>query len=117
QGVEEVKPVGNPAPAITNTVEPEPEPEPESESDENLHILNITTGNKVEVVPHDIVLGVNGDSAQFGLLGEVHGRKIALDLNHTHTLSLFGVQGGGKSYTLGSVVEMATKSIPSINTL
>ncbi|HBC3972447.1 TPA: ATP-binding protein, partial [Vibrio alginolyticus] len=87
------------------------------ESDENLHIPNITTGNKIEVVPHDIVLGVNGDSAQFGLLGEVHGRKIALDLNHTHTLSLFGVQGGGKSYTLGSVVEMATKSIPSINTL
>jgi len=29
----------------------------------------------------------------------------------------FGVQGGGKSYTLGSVVEMATKSIPAINTL
>ena len=72
---------------------------------------------EVDIVPHDIVLGVNGDSGQFGLLGEVHGRKVALDLNHTHTLSLFGVQGGGKSYTLGSVVEMATKSIPAINTL
>jgi DNA phosphorothioation-dependent restriction protein DptH len=69
------------------------------------------------VVPHDIVLGVNGDSIQFGLLGEVSGRKVALDLNHTHTISLFGVQGGGKSYTLGSVVEMATVHVPHINQL
>ena len=69
------------------------------------------------VVPHDIVLGVNGDSAQFGILGEASGRKVALDLNHTHTISLFGVQGGGKSYTLGSVVEMATTHIPHINQL
>ena len=68
-------------------------------------------------VNHDIVLGVNGDSAQFGLLGEVSGRKVALDLNHTHTISLFGVQGGGKSYTLGTVVEMATTHIPNINQL
>lgn len=109
QNLDEAKPVGNPVPSVVTPAEPEP--------DENLHNPNITTGNKVEFVSHDIVLGVNGDSAQFGLLGEVHGRKIALDLNHTHTLSLFGVQGGGKSYTLGSVVEMATKSIPSINTL
>ncbi|MCK5665618.1 MAG: ATP-binding protein, partial [Thiotrichaceae bacterium] len=68
-------------------------------------------------VAYDIVLGVNGDSAQFGLLGEVSGRKVALDLNHTHTISLFGVQGGGKSYTLGTVVEMATINIPNINQL
>ncbi|WP_419596200.1 hypothetical protein, partial [Thiolapillus sp.] len=34
-------------------------------------------------VNYDIMLGVNGDSPQFGLLGEVSGRKIALDLNHT----------------------------------
>lgn len=111
QNLEEAKPISNPVPVVAASAEPEPEP------DENLHNPNISAGNKVEFVPHDIVLGVNGDSAQFGLLGEVHGRKIALDLNHTHTLSLFGVQGGGKSYTLGSVVEMATKSIPSINTL
>ncbi|EEY50714.1 hypothetical protein VIH_002347 [Vibrio cholerae CT 5369-93] len=98
-----------------------------NQNDENEHIVEPgpepaaifakETDAEVEIVPHDIVLGVNGDSAQFGLLGEVHGRKVALDLNHTHTLSLFGVQGGGKSYTLGSVVEMATKSIPAINTL
>src|SRR5690606_6280477 len=52
---------------------PTPEPAPQAE------------------VSYDIMLGVNGDSPQYGLLGEVSGRKIALDLNHTHTISLFGV--------------------------
>ncbi|MCP4699151.1 MAG: ATP-binding protein [Gammaproteobacteria bacterium] len=66
---------------------------------------------------YDVVLGVSGDSAQYGILGETAGRKVALDLNHTHTISLFGVQGGGKSYTLGSVAEMATMPIPHINKL
>ena len=42
---------------------------------------------------------------------------MALDLNQTHTTSLFGVQVGGKSYTLGTVIEMATMPIPGINTL
>ncbi|MCC2523580.1 ATP-binding protein [Vibrio coralliilyticus] len=83
----------------------------------NANIYGDEGGNLSETVHHDIVLGVNGDSAQFGLLGEVAGRKVALDLNHTHTMSLFGVQGGGKSYTLGSVVEMATKSVPAISQL
>jgi len=68
-------------------------------------------------VSYDIMLGVNGDSPQYGLLGEVSGRKIALDLNHTHTISLFGVQGGGKSYTLGTVIEMASMPLQHINVL
>jgi len=70
-----------------------------------------------EDVSYDIMLGVNGDSPQYGLLGEVSGRKIALDLNHTHTISLFGVQGGGKSYTLGTVIEMASMPLQHINVL
>lgn len=65
----------------------------------------------------DVMLGVTGDSPQYGLLGEVSGRKVALDLNQTHTISLFGVQGGGKSYTLGSVAEMASLPIDGINLL
>ncbi len=68
-------------------------------------------------VPYDLMLGVNGESPQYGLLGEVSGRKIALDLNHTHTISLFGVQGGGKSYTLGTVIEMASMPIENVNVL
>lgn len=66
---------------------------------------------------YDIMLGFNGVSPQYGILGEVAGRKVALDLNHTHTISLFGVQGGGKSYTLGTVIEMASMAIENINKL
>lgn len=68
-------------------------------------------------VAYDIILGANGPTPQYGLIGEVSGRKVALDLNQTHTISLFGVQGGGKSYTLGSVIEMASLPIPNINCL
>ena len=66
---------------------------------------------------YDSILGVTSASPQFGLLGEISGRKVALDLNQTHTISLFGVQGGGKSYTLGSVIEMACMPIPGVNAL
>ncbi|WP_334006381.1 methylation-associated defense system ATP-binding protein MAD8 [Burkholderia gladioli] len=68
-------------------------------------------------IAYDIMLGATGATPQYGLLGEVSGRKVALDLNQTHTISLFGVQGGGKSYTLGSVAEMASLAIPGINCL
>jgi DNA phosphorothioation-dependent restriction protein DptH len=65
----------------------------------------------------DVLLGDTSPSPQFGLLGKYHGRSVALDLNQTHTISLFGVQGGGKSYTLGSIIEMASQVIPGINEL
>ena len=65
----------------------------------------------------DAILGTTGVSPQYGMLGRTSGRKIALDLNQTHTISLFGVQGGGKSYTLGSVVEMACMAIEGVNRL
>lgn len=65
----------------------------------------------------DIVLGVSRPSQQFGLLGMSAGRTVALDLNETHAISLFGVQGGGKSYTLGSVLEMASLPVPGVNRL
>ena len=68
-------------------------------------------------IAYDIMLGATGATPQYGLLGEVSGCKVALDLNQTHTISLFGVQGGGKSYTLGSVAEMASLAIPGINCL
>ena len=66
---------------------------------------------------YDSVLGVTSGSPQYGLLGEASGRTIALDLNQTHTISLFGVQGGGKSYTLGSIIEMACMPIAGVNEL
>ncbi|WP_375478402.1 ATP-binding protein [uncultured Nostoc sp.] len=66
---------------------------------------------------YDIMLGVQSPTPQYGILGETSGRKVALDLNQTHTISLFGVQGAGKSYTLGSIVEMACMPISNINIL
>lgn len=74
----------------------------------------VSDQNKPE---YDVILGVNVESPQYGILGEVGGRKLALDLNQTHTISLFGVQGSGKSYTLGSIIEMACQPIPGINLL
>ena len=64
-----------------------------------------------------MLIGVSDGSPQYGILGEIAGRKVAVDLNQTHTISLFGVQGGGKSYTLGTIVEMASLPIPHINRL
>lgn len=65
----------------------------------------------------DVLLGASSASPQFGHLARLHGRTIALDLNQTQTISLFGVQGGGKSYTLGTIIEMATMPIPGVNQL
>jgi hypothetical protein len=40
-----------------------------------------------------------------------------MDLSGCHTISLFGVQGFGKSYTLGAIAEMAAMPIPGVNVL
>lgn len=73
-------------------------------------------GPSVAVQP-DVIVGTSGATPQYGLIGDAHGRFVALDLNETHTVSLFGVQGGGKSYTLGSIIESATMSVPPVNHL
>jgi DNA phosphorothioation-dependent restriction protein DptH len=78
--------------------------------------INLTADFKNEL-ECSVYLGVGGKSEQFGILGDTVAGKVGLDLNHTHTISLFGVQGGGKSYTLGSILEMACLSIPGINQL
>ena len=44
-------------------------------------------------------------------------RKIAIDLNECNTISLFGVQGAGKSYTIGSITEMVVKQFSKVNLL
>lgn len=68
---------------------------------------------------YDIMIGKTSGSEQFGILGEsINGhRKIAIDLSETNTISLFGVQGGGKSYTIGTVTEMTLKQFPNVNLL
>jgi hypothetical protein len=65
----------------------------------------------------DILLGAHEVTPQYGLLGK-HGQStVAVDLTGCNTFSLFGVQGFGKSYTLGVIAEMATTQVPGINKL
>lgn len=68
---------------------------------------------------YDVIIGKNGDSPQYGILGKVaaNGRVVGMDLNECHTISLFGVQGAGKSYTIGSVTEMVLRQFSNVNYL
>lgn len=40
-----------------------------------------------------------------------------MDLNECNTISLFGVQGAGKSYTIGSITEMVLRQFSKVNKL
>lgn len=67
---------------------------------------------------YDTIIGKTSDSEQYGIIGKsIQGKNIAIDANETNTISLFGVQGGGKSYTIGTITEMMLKQFPSINKL
>ena len=71
-----------------------------------------------EAPSYDLLIGKSSPSSQYGILGEsIRGKKIALDLSETNTVSLFGVQGGGKSYTIGTISEMVLKQFGNINEL
>lgn len=111
-------------------VVPEPEPELEDAADEmaveatprpTLALFQEPEQESTEEKPIptcDVLLGLESMKLdQFGVLGKAGGKFVGLDLNGTNTISLFGVQGGGKSYTLGTVVEMATQSFPHVNRL
>lgn len=83
-------------------------------------IDGIDEADREELLSYDVLLGDIERSPQYGLLGVPAAekwRRIALDLNGCNTISIFGVQGGGKSYTLGSILEMALKPIQGINLL
>ncbi|MDD3138065.1 MAG: hypothetical protein PHX08_03720 [Lachnospiraceae bacterium] len=67
----------------------------------------------------DVIIGKNDLSPQYGILGKMvnNGRRIGLDLNECNTISLFGVQGAGKSYTIGSITEMVLRQFSKVNKL
>jgi len=67
----------------------------------------------------DIYVGDNQVGKQYGILGKTaeYEQKIALDLNGTNTISLFGVQGAGKSYSIGTVMEMTLRQFQNVNYL
>lgn len=68
---------------------------------------------------YEITIGKTTNSPQYGILGKtITGeRSVAIDLSETNTISLFGVQGGGKSYTIGTISEMVVKQFSNINKL
>ena len=80
---------------------------------------NLPAGQPLEIEgpEYDVLIGDTAPSRQYGLIGKAGGKLLALDLNGTNTISLFGVQGGGKSYTVGTVVEMAVRSFQGVNQL
>lgn len=79
----------------------------------------VTDINNYGTPEYDVIIGKSSSSEQFGILGKVvaSAKTIALDLTETNTISLFGVQGGGKSYTIGSITEMVIKQFSNINKL
>lgn len=58
-------------------------------------------------------------SEQFGIIGRhaMHGRPVAVDMWGTNVISVFGVQGSGKSYTVGALLEAALMTEPALNRL
>src|SRR5690606_31934691 len=67
----------------------------------------------------EIFIGNSRPSSQYGILGETahQNKKIAIDLSGVNTMSLFGVQGGGKSYSIGTLTEMVLKQFSNVNKL
>jgi hypothetical protein len=64
-----------------------------------------------------ILVGASELTPQYGLLGKSGAETVAVDLTGCNTISLFGVQGFGKSYTMGVIAEMATTAVHRINVL
>lgn len=121
---EEVKDESNFGENIVN-VNPSDSEKIDSDSNEKEQCNNAKTTSKQEEIAdykapvYDILIGKTSGSEQYGILGEsINGhKKIAIDLSETNTISLFGVQGGGKSYTIGTITEMTLKQFPNINLL
>ena len=70
--------------------------------------------------PEDVdIIGTAPTAAQFGIIGSLanNDRAVAIDLDGTNVISVFGVQGSGKSYTVGTVLEAALVSSSPLNRL
>jgi len=81
------------------------------------HASRECDADEASVVTPDILVGATELTSQFGLIGRLSQAKVAIDLTGCNTISLFGVQGFGKSYTLGVIAEMAVKAVEGINRL
>ena len=113
------EPVDVPQPDSAQPVEPIITPQPVQKPE--LEVIDVPEPDDPNYVEPqcDVIIGKNSDSPQFGLLGKMisNGRVIGMDLNECNTISLFGVQGAGKSYTIGSVTEMVLRQFSKVNKL
>jgi len=105
-----VKPPVQPSPrAVT---------EEKKETVEGIKATEEVRDKEMMIVSKDtIFLGTDKPSPQYGVIGKMSGKKVLIDLNEPHTISIFGVQRSGKSYTLGVITEMAGKAVQNISTL
>lgn len=70
--------------------------------------------------PDDVqLLGMAVRSRQFGIVGSLieTGERVAIDVDGTNVVSVFGVQGSGKSYTVGTIIEASLLRDPQLNRL
>lgn len=105
-----------------------PEPSSSEEADAN-NALPLQTREDTTAQPQETssevhspieigtLLGSHEYMPQFGILGRYADAALGIDLTGCNTISLFGVQGFGKSYTLGVISEMATTAVKGINVL
>ena len=118
--VQEVKDIIIPLKTKPSAEKEEVEPKQESKTGTVEPEVQIVPKLKEEFMPpnFDLLIGKNSPSEQYGIIGQsMRGKKIALDLSETNTISLFGVQGGGKSYSIGTVTEMVLKQFENVNLL
>ena len=103
---------------VGSTIEGEPDEWVDLDND-NDDFTNPKVEKEQNCPPPTIFLGDHNISNQYGILGKLaaNGDTIGIDLDGTLTISLFGVQGSGKSYTVGSILEMATKHFTNANCL
>jgi DNA phosphorothioation-dependent restriction protein DptH len=104
-------------PLIESSNDELPQPQQKNEQEEVDEKVGLPPNTDYPLRPtYDILIGKTSGSDQYGILGRtIYGKKIAIDLSETNTISLFGVQGGGKSYTIGTITEMVLKQITNIN--
>lgn len=98
-------------------VHPEERPTPNKPAQESSSANDGAPSAMPEVTIADVLIGASEFSPQYGVIGKSAAQKVAIDLNGCNTISLFGVQGFGKSYTLGVIAEMASKHVAGINVL
>jgi DNA phosphorothioation-dependent restriction protein DptH len=87
------------------------------QDDQSIGDEQISTQPSEPTLQPEILLGSTEMTPQFGLLGRFANARVAVDLTGCNTISLFGVQGFGKSYTLGVIAEMGAQPMQGINTL